>query len=102
MKETMRKFNEWKASLQDGDITPMDYEVPIEYWEQKYSARKQQLNLGIAVNTIHLARVKGATAEELDRLYRYMWVLLDGVKHHTDWERAYVDFRIEELEEKYS
>ena len=40
--------------------------------------------------------------EELDRAYRYLMVVIDARKYLLNYERARIDYGIDELKEKYA
>lgn len=61
---------------------------------------KQQM-MGITTNLIQDMTLKGAPAEDLIPAVKYSMVVIDAQKHSLDYKKAYADYNIAKLNEKY-
>lgn len=87
------RFSSMVKKGKDGKMHPT-YKVPTE--DQK------QMQMGIASNLITDMYAKGCEdPDELTRAVKYSMVIIDAKKHELNYEQAFKDFGIGELQTKY-
>lgn len=64
-------------------------------------SREEGTEMGVASNLITDMTLMGASPDEIARATKYSMVVIDTGKHKLDWARAYEDFGIQALKDKY-
>ena len=67
----------------------------------KMPDKVKQQYMGITTNLIADMTLKGAPAEDLIPAVKYSMVVIDAQKHSLDYKKAYEDYNIAKLNEKY-
>lgn len=65
------------------------------------STKRRNSEMGKASNLITDMTIKGASREELERAVKYSMVVIDAKKHKLDYKKAFDDYAIGALKEKY-
>lgn len=66
-----------------------------------YDGFNKGIQMGLASNLITDMTIAGATTDEIVRATKYSMVVIDAEKHQLNWSKAYSDFGIAKLQEKY-
>ena len=67
----------------------------------KMPDKVKQQYMGVTTNLIQDMTLKGAPAEDLIPAVKYSMVVIDAQKHSLDYKKAYEDYKIAKLNEKY-
>lgn len=84
------------------DFDPEAYgTTPYGYYKVMKTPRQYQLHVGKCARLITDMIINGATDEELLRAMMYTKVVVHAYRRMLDYQLAYRDFGIKELERKY-
>lgn len=65
------------------------------------STKQRNQEMGKASNLITDMTLKGANRDELERAVKYSMVVIDAKKHHLDYKKAFDDYAIGSLKQRY-
>lgn len=98
IKETVEEFKRLRDQLIP-NVTFDEYKFEHK-WTQN-ELRVRQVLLGEAIRLLQNMMVSNATGEEMARLTRYFWILMEAEKEGLDFNKARVDLDIPMLKNKY-
>ena len=84
--------------LQDFDTKIYKYKDPDAPW---MTSQQRGNEMGKATNLIADMGLLGAKPEEIERAVKYSMVVVDALKHHLDYKKAYKDLNIRQLKIDY-
>ena len=98
IKETVKEFQRLRDQLIPNE-TFDEYKFEHEWTQNELRAR--QVLLGESVRLLQNMMNHDATEEEMTRLTRYFWILMESEKEGLDFNKARWDLDIPRLKNKY-